>query len=384
MIVRYCRENEREVSKKIWLDTFRDSEEYIDWYMESVHRNENNLFILEDNEIVGMLYENPYEIKILNRIEKSIYMVAVAIENQYRGEGYFKKLMEESLRNLKSQGIGIVFLHPVSSEIYKRFGFIYGSNVEKYTCQLKEIPVKTKKYKIIEISEKNNLKDLVKIYNKSMENCNISMVKDEENLKKLFKETSVDGGKTYGIACEDGKLQGYFTYTMDGEDIFIKELAFENKNAFETMMWFFKTLENYYKNLQIITYEGSQLNLYLDREEILRKEVVPQIQFRILNIKEYLENIYILLNKDEEFILKIKDRLFSDECYRISRGEAEKVETENYHVEISIETLTQLITGYLNIEEALKLEKINILDEEKLFLLKKIKPQRKSFFNQFF
>ncbi|MCJ8342570.1 MAG: GNAT family N-acetyltransferase [Cetobacterium sp.] len=376
MEIRYSKKSEREISEKIWLETFKDSEDYVKWYMENIHRNENNLYILKEEKVLGMLYENPYNINYLNENLRGIYAVAVSIIPEARGEGNLNRLMEYSIKNNRNKDI--MFLHPVNGRLYKKYGFIYGSNIETYTCLLKDIPFFRKKYKVFSIDKKNDINYLVKLYEEKMKNYKFFIKKTEKDLLNLFSETEIDKGYSYLIKDENNIIKGYFTYTFNENNIFVKEMIFEDKNTFESILYHLKTYGDYFEKLEIVSPEGMNLNKYLEDYTILKKEIKPHIQFRILNVEIFLKNLKYKFIKSN-FILEIKDNILGDSLYKIFNGEIEKNIKGSPDISLTIEEFTEIISSDISYDIMEKK-----LENKKLFLLKDIFIERKSFINQFF
>ena len=65
------------------------------------------------------------------------------------------------------KGLNFVFLSPINTEIYRRYGFGYMSSLEKYSISMENIPFERidRIYEIKKASEEKNLYgDLIEIY----------------------------------------------------------------------------------------------------------------------------------------------------------------------------------------------------------------------------
>ena len=141
MEIRYGNDKDKIKAKYIWKECFTDSENEVEFYFNELYKKENFL-LLEDDEknIRASLHENQYEVIINNEKLSSFYIVAVAVSPQYRGRGYMGELIRYSLRNAREKGLDFVFLSPINTEIYRKYGFGYMSSLERYSISMKDLP----------------------------------------------------------------------------------------------------------------------------------------------------------------------------------------------------------------------------------------------------
>lgn len=168
MEIRYGNDKDKIKAEYIWKECFTDSENEVRFYFDELYRKENFL-LMEDGEkeIRASLHENPYEMIMNNEKLSSFYIIAVAVSPQYRGKGYMGELIRYSLRNAREKGLDFVFLSPINTEIYRRYGFGYMSSLEKYSISMENIPFERidRAYEIKKVSEEKNLYgDLIEIY----------------------------------------------------------------------------------------------------------------------------------------------------------------------------------------------------------------------------
>ncbi|MEG0390444.1 MAG: GNAT family N-acetyltransferase, partial [Cetobacterium sp.] len=77
---------EKHQLKKLWKELFNDDLEYINWYFKNIYR-ENTTRILKEEEILGMIFENKYDILVDQSEFRSRYLVGVGVAPHRRGEG---------------------------------------------------------------------------------------------------------------------------------------------------------------------------------------------------------------------------------------------------------------------------------------------------------
>lgn len=386
MEIRYGNDTDKIKAEYIWKECFIDSENEVDFYFNELYKKENFL-LLEDDEknIRASLYENPYEMVINGEKVSSFYIVAVAVSPQYRGRGYMGELIRYSLKNAKRKGLDFIFLSPINTEIYKKYGFGYISNLEKYNIAMKDIPFEKidKKYEIKKVFDEKDIdKNLLTIYNKKMKDNFAYLKRDENYYKRILKEMKNENGEIY-IFYSGIEPAGYISFYKREENIEIREFFGMDKKVIESMYTFIKTYKEYYPELTIKAPIHSNMNFYIHNQISMKKNEFPFMMGRIINAENMLKRLRI---KDIELKISIIDKIIEENngVYEITLDGsiAKKSEIEN-DMEIDISDLNQLMFGYFSLEEMLELERIKINTTEKIEEIKKIFPKKKVYIQEY-
>lgn len=101
-----------------------DTSDYLDFYFDHVYKNNIVIVARENENIIGMLHMNPYELKE----NKTYYIVGVATLPEFRGKGIMRKMMEFAIEIAKAEHISKLILLPVDERYYAPFGFRFVSN----------------------------------------------------------------------------------------------------------------------------------------------------------------------------------------------------------------------------------------------------------------
>lgn len=368
-MIRYGEEKDFKTAKYIWEENFSDSEEEINFYFENLYKKEKFLILEENKQIKASLHENPYTINFNAKLLPSFYIVAVAVSPEFRGRGYMKKLLSYSLINARNTGKDILFLSPINTEIYSKFGFGYISGLENYSLKIDDIPFNSinKSIEIRKVDE-NSFDDLVTFYKDYMKKYNLYLFRDEKYFSRIKKELENENGQIYSF-YKDNKIIGYLMCYFKENEIFIREIFYDSIECVKNMLGFIKTFKEYYSMLKVVTPQGSNFNFIFPNQLKIEKKEEPYILGRIVNV----ENMISLLKIRKNLRIKIKDSTIAENngIFLIDvTGQIKKMENdlENYNLSICIEDLTSLLTGYLDIEELLVLEKISIknIDIEEL------------------
>lgn len=381
-MIRYGKDTDFEIAKYIWTENFIDSEEEINFYFKNLYKKENFLVLEENSKIKASLHENPYIINLKNKLLPSFYIVAVAVSPEFRGRGYMKKLLSYSLNNARNTGKDIIFLTPINTEIYSKFGFGYISGLENYSLKMVDIPFDTinQNIEIIKADVKN-YDDLIKIYNFHMKKYNIFLFRDKDYFFRIKKELENEKGQIYCFYKEN-QIIGYLMCYFKEEEIFVREIFYDSIECAKNILAFLKTFKEYYSKLKIITPQGSNFNFIFPNQLKISKSEMPYILGRIVNV----ENLLSLLNIEKNFKIKIEDNIIVKNngvfCVSSDGKVCKREDEKDYNISIKIEDFASLITGYLDIDELLYLEKVcikNISIEE----LKTIFNKKKNYIQEY-
>lgn len=385
MEIRGIKKEEKNLSKQIWIESFKDEREYVEWYYKEIFKLENNIGVFHSSKMIGMLFSNPYRIKYERDIILGNYLLAISIVPEHRGEGIFRKLLEERIRDEKKRGNKILFLTPIDSSIYEKFGFSYMSNLEIYHGKIKDLVGFKKDREIIRVIGEKEIDFLSEFYNKYIEKFKMAVHRNREEMRNIVEETKIDGGESYILKDPAGKITGYFAIIPENNELYIKEIIFTDRETVETIFTFIYSFGNYYENIKICSPENANINFYLSNKKVLKREVFPKMQMRILDIEYFAKKISEKIANEDEINVKIIDReiLENNKIYKITSNKIEEIEAES-DIEITIEEFGYIVSGYFNLDEILQLKKIKILNVHKLCTLKNIINKGTSYINQWF
>ena len=116
--------------KEFYLRTFNFDKEVLEnhlWRYRSGHNNFEPLALIIKDRICGHAGLIPVDIKINNKIEKSIWFTDFFVEKNYRSMGYGKILTESWMKICPTQ---ITFCNNESLRVFKKFA--WKSNKETY------------------------------------------------------------------------------------------------------------------------------------------------------------------------------------------------------------------------------------------------------------
>ncbi|MGL6106567.1 GNAT family N-acetyltransferase [Romboutsia sp.] len=380
MKIRYAKENETDSIIEMWNYCFNDGQSFVDYYFNNKYKRGNTVVLDEGDEIVSSLQLNQYKIKLNNKIYDTSYVVGVSTFPQVRGRGYMKNIMKFSLKELYKKGQLVSILMPIDYRLYRKYGYEHCYDQLEYNLDIEDLrrfKLKGKLHKV----EKKHIGDLVEINNLFLKNVNGNVIRDDSYYENIIKEIKSEDGHMY-IYEEDG-YQGYITYFLNGENMFVRDLFYKNVDALKSMLKFIYNHNTQCKKVTISAPINDKIRFILDNPKTCDIKIKPFMMGRVVNLKGYLESLYIESNKKIDANLYIEDEFISENSgvFNISlknnKIKVNKVE-ENHDVMFNINTITQLAFSYIDTEEALILNDIdktstkeNVIELFKTIFIKK-------------
>lgn len=164
-MVRKAEEKDKVELKKLWIETFNDSEEFFDDFYK--HRFSSSIvYLLEDDrELISAAWYIKSKYYLDEEIKDCFFVVGVATKEEYRKQGHMKTLLEEANLNATSP----VFLYPAVRPYYEKLGFTSG---HAFLFDIPSHDVPEFKYSEFDINKLNE------IYTASIKRCN-GLIRDE-------------------------------------------------------------------------------------------------------------------------------------------------------------------------------------------------------------
>ena len=248
--------------RELWEYCFYDdSKEFLDFYFGSLDPSDVRV-IKKGNKIAACLHLQDIDICQHGRIYRAAYIGGVSTAPEYRGMGFYKRLMNETLEELKYSGYDAAMLIPFSFDFYRKDGFEVSSYYIEVSGRLPDLG-KSRKFWHLTYDA----------YWKRTQS-------DFENIKSAL---SADG-----IRFFEGEGFHVFYY-FSGDTVVVPEL-------------FSETGEGYERALSFIASHSSTSHLFKLRADVLRTprfsercfeiKICPHTMMRILNPDFKLSGVY--------------------------------------------------------------------------------------------
>ncbi len=135
--------------KKLWKETFHDSDSVIDNFFEKTVIPENTVAVFDGERAVSALYALECGGKVGEKEINAYYIYGVSTLKEYRHQGLMKKTLNFIEFTAKERGVDALFLVPAEESLFKmyeKFGyeaniFYKETEIERFTlndCYVKE------------------------------------------------------------------------------------------------------------------------------------------------------------------------------------------------------------------------------------------------------
>jgi predicted acetyltransferase len=324
----------------------------------------------------GKLVAGTYEIDFLMRFDghsaKMTGIGGVATLPESRGGGYMRRIFEKLLPESYENGFIFSNLSPFSHDFYRKFGY-------ETACARNNITINTKKLLSIKPygefinvmpsgdSSSEIMQELAKIHSTYIGNINHAIQRDywpdNRAWKRFIKEEPwARGTFLYLWKDENGIPRSYMKYRIVSDDgdqnVQVTELAFIDKKGLYGCLGLIGGLSTQYENFKWMMPTFIDAFDFLGDDWAVEMSITPRDMTRIINVKSALELMRYPDGQGEYVIEVLNDNTIpaNNGKYLIEYGpQGSKVSTTTKDADIrcSILSLSQLVTGYRTLENAL-------------------------------
>ncbi len=235
---------QKEGMRKLWKDTFKDSDQYLDIIFNGHFDSELSECVEENGKIVSMMAGVPYEFSSNGDTLKGLYLCGLATTPSHRGRGLMTELLKRIETKAQKMGYAFTFLIPASPELMVYYGTRgYGNafyNVESRYTSIhdfnKEInnliegeerldEVKKQMLKSIKVEKLNtsNREECEKISSyihikEKKENKFLSIIHSISDLEKVILDNSISGGEIYYTTNINDNITGVAFIIPENKD----------------------------------------------------------------------------------------------------------------------------------------------------------------------
>lgn len=377
MYIKQTDESHLNQVKDLWNACFDDGPEFTNWFFSNRYSHKNTLAVYNRmGKIESALQLLPYNIFLQGKSTKVSYVVGVSTWPQYRGRGHAKNLLYAALDRVREMGEYISILLPFNYEFYRKYGWEICYEHIQYNAELDKFSLDIYENLLTDIREVKveDIRLLNRCYKKFMSNYNGYIIRTDEDWKRMLKDISIDGGKAYILQCEDDL--GYILFTYRNNKVHVLELIYTDKNIKNALLHFASKSTG---NPEIVWTAPPDDMTYMDmvdaRNTMYRQ---PFVMGRIVDVQRALSSIHLKSSPKMEFVMRVHDKFyeFNDRAYLIYyNGDTVNTTTNGYkesHIELDINTLTQLFWGYLKVDDGARDGRILYKNPRHLDMLKEI------------
>lgn len=314
----------------------------------------------ENGRLLSSMVLTKAQIMINGWPVKAVLVGSVITLPEARNARCVRKIFEVIMPLMAEEGYVYSILYPFSFPFYRKFGYEHGLTKMRATFPTDELS----KYPYpngIKVHDKGGpWADFATVYNVFAKDKNIAMVRGEKEWKGILSRDPHQNREfSYLHYNLSGESDGYVLYdgnktertTMD-----IKELAWANKEGLYAILGFIHGLRSEYYNISWIVPDGLDIFGVVESSWNVEFKVDSIVMNRVMDVHGAL----ILLDTplgEGSVVVGVKDEFLplNSGAYHVSwkdsRLRVEKT-TQPPDIDMDVETLSQLTTGYLTPYEA--------------------------------
>ncbi|MDR3328258.1 MAG: GNAT family N-acetyltransferase [Prevotellaceae bacterium] len=114
--------NRKEQTKKLWINSFDDAPEFVDFFFDKIYSEQYNITIEVDNQIVSALQVIPFVLKTGAKILPVAYLYGICTDKNFRNQGMMKQLMNKTHKLLMDRDYAATILIPAEEYLFDIYG----------------------------------------------------------------------------------------------------------------------------------------------------------------------------------------------------------------------------------------------------------------------
>jgi predicted acetyltransferase len=277
--------------------------------------------------------------------------------------GYIRKIFEQALPLAREQGKVFSYLYPFSFAFYRKFGY-------ELCCQPNKVSAPAKSFREYKYPEGmsayapgDDLTPYLDVYNKFIEDKNIVLARDEAMMKGRIDHNPYTTQK-YAYLHRDpaGTPDAYILIGVEnnsgGYKMVVRELIWTTPDALHAMFGFIGGLSPQFSSVEWnAPLSINVAAMFSDSYEITVTRPMQGMN-RVLNVPKALELIKAPLFNGSA-VIKVADKFMpvNDGAYQVEweNGvitKAALTDSAMPDLETDVETLAQLVTGFIDFNEA--------------------------------
>jgi len=323
--------------------------------------------VFENGKLLAGTYEIDYLMRFDGHSVKMTGIGGVGTLPEARKGGHIRRIFEKLLPEAYEKGVVFSNLTPFSHDFYRKFGYEIACNRNRLTIDTGDLSEIRSKGEFVHILPGDDTTLLAEVHSSYIENINHGIHRDSWPENRAWKRFTKEDPCASGIYAylwkdETGKARSYIKYQdvlEEGEhNMSVIELAFIDKKGLYGALGIVGGLSAQFENFKwLMPTFIDPLDFFAGDAWSIEQEIRPRDMTRVINVKTALE----LMRRpccEGEYIIEVEDENISANSgkYLVQFGrEGSKVSLTKKDADICCDmpTLSQLVTGYRTLENAL-------------------------------
>ena len=306
------------------------------------------LGFISDDRLAAKVHILSFTAYVAGKPFKMAGIGAVATWPEYRRQGMIKKLLFQSLKEMKASGQTISFLAPFSFPFYRKYGWELAFTNKKYQVPIayfkRDWQAKGYLQRI-----KPDIPLLDKIYQTFAKQYTGMLVREH----KWWRDNILsDAGQIAVAYSEAGDPEGYIMYKVKDNTLTIKDFAYSSLNGQTLLLEFIANHDASVNRVDVTVPEDDQLALLLDQPTFEQK-INHYFMARIVDLPEFLKQFPFETHQAlAPVTIAVDDSFFPENSgvYQLSTSDSgvivEKLDQSKANIQATIQTITMLFLGY--------------------------------------
>jgi len=353
--------------------------------------------VFDGKKLLAGMFEVDYLMRFDGHSVKMSGISGVGTLPEARKSGYIRHIFEKLLPQAYEKGVFFSSLCPFSYDFYRKFGYEIACNRNKISIPTGDLSDITTNGEFVHILPGDDTSGLAEVHSAYIENINHGIHRDywaDNRAWKRFTEDDPFATGTYIYLWKDetGKARSYIKYQdlLEGEDhnMSVKELAFIDRKGLYGALGIAGCLSAQFENFEWLMPTFIDPFDFAGDAYSIEQEIKPRDMTRVVNVKAALE---LMRRPDGEggYVIEVEDENITANSgkYLVQFGkEGVKVSTAKKAADLScdIHTLSQLVTGYRSLENALYSRRDGLEIHGNLETLKRVFTQRPQHVTEYF
>lgn len=319
-------------------------------------------------------------------------IAAVASRPDERYKGHIGQLLKFTLKEMKDRGIVFSPLAPFLYEFYAKYGWAISYDRYKYELDvnlLEGLKDDSYSYEYQDESDATVIQQVADEYYSQYTGAIVhgdKFVKEKSDLIERF-------GYMMAVVRKAGKVVGFIVYKRDKDILDVDELVGVDMDAYKALLHYIYMHNASVETVKLVLPQG-HLARYLFKEPSVNVKFCSDMMMRIVDVQKALELRKYDSGVNENLYIKVIDEraLWNNGIWKITveqgRISATRDEQSNCQVEVSIASLSQMVMGYLSIDEIDMLHGLTICDgiekEKVMTSMRILFEKRRTYMNERF
>jgi predicted acetyltransferase len=333
---------------------FEQTEERRQRFQQISQHSINYGFFIDD-QLTGQIMATPFQVNYHNVIYKMAGIGYVASYPEFRGTGGISAIMTTMLKELAEAGYALSYLAPFSYPFYRKYGYEQIFEQAEISLNATDWPYIKRVAGTVKRVPWQQAKEVIKeIYHQVPKLQRGGLVREGWWLDYALNRHTKDHIALY--EAPDGIFEGYVKYRIEKGIFEIVEWNYLSQQAFQALAGFIGSHNGSVQSFHWVNgFSGQDMN-YLLPTPAAEVKILPYMMARIVELTTFIKEYPFQPGTNERFYLEVTDeygpwnqgiwQLDINDQGTATLNKVKQLSSDQQTIQVSIQTLTQLLMGY--------------------------------------